>query len=91
MIVDLHLPEGVDLAPPYVMFVFLPGRKEWWFAGAWSDESAMGEVLDEMRGRDPRLAEAFVAFADERGRHSDVPHLRLVVPPRDQEPPEPLF
>jgi len=71
------------------MYIFLPGR-EHWHAYAWSGEEAVGALLAELDERSPRLREAFAAFSEEMLELDPEPHLRLVVPPRDQEPPEPV-
>lgn len=90
MNVNFELHDGVDFSPPYLMLLFLPGKKPD-FAFAVSDDRAPAQVVEHLRLLDPALENAFVAFIEALG---DVPgerHLRLVVPPRDQEPPEPLF
>jgi hypothetical protein len=84
----LEIPKQIDPASPYFILMFFPGEEQWW-ATAWSGPDAYRDFLSTLEEKDPKLLEAWFAFSERFVTATDpAPELRLVGPPRDQEPPE---
>ena len=84
----VEVPEGIDPSSPYFILMFFPGEEQWW-ATAWSGPDAYKDLLSTLQEKDPELLEAWFTFSERFVTAIGLARgLRLVVPRRDQKPPE---
>jgi hypothetical protein len=55
---EFNVPDGFDFSPPWVVFVFSPGRKNW-FAHASSSDDALEALTADIANRSDELYRAY--------------------------------